>query len=198
MRELIVESRFEKRCLSLEVRMRKALLVLGICILAVPAWAGGGFSLFGSYAQLSDDSEALGAGGRFTFGGQNWVGDLSWTWYPSKSDVDTIAGRTDKLQVIPTDLGVRYLFNTSGSFRPYVGGGGTFFYNNLNDGNIDNAFGFYGLLGFNFGNHTTKFFLEGIYRFGEADVTYAHPSNPTRGKMDVGGFGVNAGVIWTY
>ena len=49
--------------------MRKALLVLGICILAVPAWAGGGFSLFGSYAQLSDDSEGLGAGGRFTFGG---------------------------------------------------------------------------------------------------------------------------------
>jgi hypothetical protein len=178
--------------------MRKALLVLGICILAAPAWAGGGFSLFGSYAQLSDDAEALGAGGRVTLGGQNWVGDLSWTWYPSKSNVDTIAGNTDKLQVVPTDFGARYLFNTSGSFRPYVGAGGTFFYNNLNTGDIDNSFGIYGLFGFNLGRHTTKFFAEVIYRYGEADVTYPNPANPVSGKMDVGGLGINAGLIWTF
>ncbi len=178
--------------------MRKALLFLVFCILAAPAWAGGGFSLFGSYAQMSTDAEALGAGVRLTIGGQKWVGDLSWTWYPSKSNVDTIAGRTDKLQVIPTDFGVRYLFDTSGTFRPYVGGGGTFFYNHLNDGKLDNTFGFYGLLGFNLGRNTTKFFLEGIYRYGEADVTYPNPGNPLTGKMDVGGFGINAGIIWTF
>ena len=178
--------------------MRKALLVLGICILAAPAWAGGGFSLFGSYAQLSDDAESLGVGARVTFGGQNWVADLSTTWYPTNDKVGTIAGRTDKLQVIPTDFGVRYLFNTSGSFRPYVGGGGTFFYSHLSTGKIDNTIGYYGLLGFNLGRHNAKFFAEGIYRYGEADATYAHPINPTRGTMDVGGFGINAGIIWTF
>ena len=178
--------------------MRKALLVLGICILAAPAWAGGGFSLFGSYAQLSDDAESLGFGGRLTFGGHNWVADLSGTWFPTVNNVDTIAGQTDKLQVIPWDFGARYLFNTSGSFRPYVGAGGTFFYNHLNDGNIDNTFGLYGLAGFNLGRHATKFFAEVIYRYGEADVTYSHPGNPLTGKMDVGGLGINAGIIWTY
>ena len=61
--------------------MRKALLVLGICILAAPAWAGGGFSLFGSYAELSEDAESFGVGGRLTFGGHNWVGDLSGTFF---------------------------------------------------------------------------------------------------------------------
>ena len=178
--------------------MRKALLVLVICILAAPAWAGGGFSLFGSYAQLSDDAESFGVGGRLTIGGQNWVADLSSTWYPTVNNVDTIAGKTDKLQVIPWDFGARYLFNSNGSFRLYVGGGGTFFYNHLNDGKLDNTFGLYGLLGFNLGSKTTKFFLEGIYRYGEADVSYSNPANPLHGKMDVGGFGINAGIIWTY
>jgi len=178
--------------------MRKALLVLGICILAAPAWAGGGFSLFGSYAQVSDDAEGFGGGVRLTLGGQNFVGDLTWTWYPSDSNVGTVGGLSDKLQVIPTDLGARYLFNTSGSFRPYIGAGGTFFYTNLNDGSIDNAYGFYGLLGFNLGHGMTKFFAEAIYRWGEADVTYYHPVRPLTGTMDLGGFGVNAGVIWTF
>ena len=60
--------------------MRKALLILGICIVAAPAWAGGGFSLFGSYAQLSDDAEGIGFGARLSVGGDRWIGDLTWTW----------------------------------------------------------------------------------------------------------------------
>ena len=93
---------------------------------------------------------------------------------------------------------MRYLFDTLGTFRPYVGGGGTFFYNHLNDGKLDNTFGFYGLLGFNLGRNNVKFFAEGIYRLGEADATYSNPGNDLKGKMDVGGFGINAGIIWTY
>jgi len=178
--------------------MRKALLVLGICILAAPAWAGGGFSLFASYSELSDDASSLGAGLRVTVGGEHWVGDLTWTWFPSVDNVDTIAGFEDTLQVIPTDLGVRYLFNSSGSFIPYVGAGGTFFYTNLNDGNADNTFGYYAMLGLNLGQNTVKFFAEVIYRYGQADVAYRDPIEPIRGELDVGGIGIDAGVIWTF
>ena len=48
--------------------MRKALLVLGICILATPAWAGGGYSLFGSYGSVDNLDFAVGAGMRLTVG----------------------------------------------------------------------------------------------------------------------------------
>ena len=59
--------------------MRKALLVLAICSLAAPAFAGGGYSLFGSYGAVDNHEWALGAGMRLTVGGEHWVGDLTWT-----------------------------------------------------------------------------------------------------------------------
>lgn len=179
--------------------MRKALLVLAICILAVPAWAGGGYSLFGTWSEINEDGSALGAGMRLTVGGNNWVGDLSWTWLENQDDVATIAGFTDKLQVMPTDLGVRYLFNTQGSFKPYIGAGATFFYVNANDGNADNAWGGYAMLGFNLGKSQTRFFAEAIYRYGSTDISYQQSSiDVISGSMDVGGFGVNAGVMWAF
>ena len=179
--------------------MRKALLVLGICILAVPAWAGGGYSLFGAWTEINEDASAPGAGMRLSVGGQNWVGDLTWTWLQQQDGVSTIAGFEDSLQVIPTDLGVRYLFNTQGSFKPYIGAGGTFFYVNLNDGSVDNTFGGYAMLGFSLGQSRTKFFAEAIYRYGKSDVTYyLTPVSTVTGSMDVGGFGVNVGVAWGF
>lgn len=179
--------------------MRKALLVLGICILAVPAWAGGGYSLFGTWSEINEDGSAPGAGMRVTAGGSNWVGDLTWTWLQSQDGVDTIAGYEDKVQVIPTDLGIRYLFNTQGSFKPYIGAGGTFFYVNVNNGDADNAFGGYAMLGFNLGRGRAMFFAEAIYRYGSTDVTYKpNPVDVVTGSMDVGGFGVNAGLMWFF
>ena len=181
--------------------MRKALLVLGICVIAAPAWAGGGFSLFGSYAQLSDDTEGIGAGVRLSWGGERWIGDLTWTWYPSEDDVVAIPGvDADKLQVIPTDLGVRYLVESSGSVQPYVGVGGTFFYNNLSNGSIDNAWGLYGLFGLNFGHGGVKFFAEGIYRWAETDVSYSVGGTPVfaTSSFDVGGYGINAGLMLSF
>ncbi len=178
--------------------MRKALLVLAICILAAPAWAGGGYSLFGSYGSVNNDGQSGGAGMRLTVGGARWVGDLTWTWYPSVSGVKTIAGFKDDLQMIPTDLGIRILFNPRGKFIPYLGGGLTFFYVNVNDGNASNTFGAHAMGGFNIGGGPTKFFAEAVYRFGESDVTYRFGAGDFTGTMDVGGFAVNAGVILTF
>jgi len=179
--------------------MRRALLVVGILILAAPAWAGGGFSLFGSYSEIVEDAEAPGVGVRVSIGGKNWVGDLTWTWLQKQEDVNTFDLFVDEVQVIPTDLGIRYLFNTNGSFKPYLGAGATFFYTNVNTGNAENAFGGYGMLGFNLGRGRTTFFAEGIYRFGSTDVEYRYTVDQiTSGSMDVGGWGVNVGVAWGF
>ena len=179
--------------------MRKALLVLGICILATPAWAGGGYSLFGSYGSVDNHEFAVGAGMRLTVGGERWMGDLTWTWYQEVSGVGTIGGRDDNLQVIPTELGIRFLMNPRGSVIPYLGGGLTFFYVNLNDGNASNTVGGYGIFGINFGGKQTKFFVEALYRYGQSDVSYRlGGDNLATGTMDVGGFAANAGIVWTF
>ena len=179
--------------------MRKALLILGICILATPAWAGGGFSLFGSYSQLSDDANEPGVGVRLTFGGDRWVGDLTWTWYPKTDDVNTIGGFVDDLQVIPTDLGARYMFNSQGSVKPYLGAGITYFWANLNDASISKELGLYGMFGINFKAKGVSFFVEAIYRYGTADVVYQGAGdNRVTGNMDLGGIGGNFGAMFTF
>jgi len=181
--------------------MRKTLLVLGICcVLATPAWAGGGFSLFGSYWEVNDDGQVLGIGGRASFGGEKWVFDLTGTWYPSADNIVIVEDPVvvDKLQTIPVDLGFRYLFQTSGSFKPYVGAGGSLFFNNLNSGRIGTEVGYYGLLGFSLGKQDMKFFADVLYRAATADVIYDSVIDPVSERVDLGGFGINAGLTWSF
>jgi hypothetical protein len=185
--------------IPVEVCMRKALLVLGICILATPAFAGGGYSLFGSYGAVDNSEFAVGAGMRLTLGGDRWVGDLTFTWYQSVSGVGTIAGFDDNIQVIPTELGIRLLMNPRGSVIPYLGAGVSFFYVNLNDGNANSPVGGYAMFGINFGGKQAKFFAEALYRYAQADVSYRYAGDEGwTGTMDIGGFAVNAGITWTF
>jgi hypothetical protein len=184
--------------IPVEVCMRKALLVLVICILAAPAWAGGGYSLFGTYGSVDNHEFALGAGMRLTLGGERWVGDLTWTWYQNVSGVGTIAGFDDNLQVIPTELGIRLLMNPRGKVIPYMGAGLSFFYVHLNDGSASNTVGGYAIFGINFGAKQTKFFAEALYRYGQSDVSYTSGGNKWTGTMDVGGIAANVGVAWTF
>jgi len=185
--------------IPVEVCMRKALLALGICILATPAFAGGGYSLFGSYGSVDNHEFAVGAGMRLTLGGEHWMGDLTWTWYQDVTGVGTIAGFDDNMQVIPTELGIRFLMNPKGNIIPYLGAGLSFFYVNLNDGNINNPVGGYAMFGINFGANRSKFFVEALYRYAQADVSYRNGgAEPWTGTMDIGGFAINAGIAWTF
>jgi hypothetical protein len=105
----------------------------------------------------------------------------------------------DNLQVVPTELGIRFLMNPRGSVIPYLGGGFTFFYVNLNDGSAKNTFGGYAMFGINFGGTKAKFFAEALYRYGQSDVSYRFAGDQRfTGTMDVGGFAANAGVMWTF
>src|SRR5512136_2537094 len=104
--------------------MRKSTLVLVGCLvlLAAPAWAGGAFSLFGTYGEVTESNRALGAGARLSLGGEWVLVDLTGTWFPGVS-----AGAfDDDLQVEPLDLGLRLVFSPDSELRPYFGAGVTY------------------------------------------------------------------------
>jgi hypothetical protein len=89
--------------------------------------------------------------------------------------------------------------NPKGNIIPYLGAGLSFFYINLNDGNINNPVGGYAMFGINFGAKRSKFFVEALYRYAQADVSYRNGgAEPWTGTMDIGGFAVNAGIAWTF
>jgi hypothetical protein len=179
--------------------MRKALLVLAICSLAAPAWAGGAFSLFGTWSQTTEESEAIGAGVRLSYGSDHIKGDLTWTWLPVANDVDTTIGFDDDLQIIPTDLGVRYIINPKGTVSFYFGGGITYFWANLSNGWISDEWGAHGMGGFNFGKGRAQLFVEGTYRWADGKVSFTQDPNTTvRGDLTYGGLGINVGVFWRW
>ena len=147
--------------------MRKALLVLVICALASPAWAGGGFSLFGAWSEMTDDSQSLGAGVRLSVGGQNWVGDLTWTWLQKQSDVHTFASIRGRDSGHPDRSRHPVSLQPLGLLNPYIGAGVTFFYNDRQYRDAESKFpGGYGVVGFNFGRASTHSLQKAIYRYG--------------------------------
>jgi len=176
--------------------MRKIVLVLGFCfLLASPAWAGGGFSLFGAYGEITENDKSIGAGARLSLGGESVVFDLTATYLPQQSTTIIREGGapvSDDLRITPIEIGGRYIFSAGNDFRLYVGLGGSYFLVDLGDGASDNEFGFYGLGGFVFGaNANLQFFAEVLYRQTEITIDYG-----ILGKADVnvGGLGLNAGL----
>ena len=65
--------------------MRKAVLVLVGCLVlcAAPAWAGGEFSLFGTYGEVTESNRSFGFGARISAGGESVMVDLTGTWFPA-------------------------------------------------------------------------------------------------------------------
>jgi len=174
--------------------MRKAVLVLVGCLVlcAAPAWAGGEFSLFGTYGELTESNRSFGFGARISAGGESVMVDLTGTWFPARS-----AGAfDDDLQVIPLELGLRLLFAPGSELRPYVGAGVSYMLINLSDREIDDPTGFYLLAGLSLkGGKSTGFFLEAIYR--EADAT-VDEGNPSEFEATIGGLAGSLGVFWKF
>lgn len=150
--------------------MRKSVLVLVGCLVlcSAPAWAGGAFSLFGTYGELTENNRALGAGARLSLGGEWVLVDLTGTWFPGVS-----AGEfDDDLQVLPFDLGARLVFAPGSGLRPYVGAGVTYLLINLAERDSEDTTGYYLMAGLNIkAGDRSGLFLEAVYRDAEADVT---------------------------
>jgi hypothetical protein len=186
-----VSDRYSRR-----YEMRRIILVLGFCcLLAGPAWAGGGFSFFGAYSEITEDDPSIGAGARLSLGGESLVFDLTATWLAQSATIvlrETGSPVTDELTITPIEIGGRYLFSAGSVFRWYLGLGGSYFLVDLNGGKTENEIGFYALGGFVYGaDNNVQLFTEVTYR--QADVTLDYGSAGSE-DLTVGGFGVNAGL----
>lgn len=177
--------------------MRKIVLAVGcMCLLTAPAWAGGGFSLFGTYGQVNDSVSSGGFGGRVSFGGQRLVVDLTATWFPASNGVIVKNGSFqihDSIQIYPIELGLRYLFAPGGEFRPYVGGGASWILTDVQTGSMDDDLGFYILAGMVWGDgRGVDGFVEGLYRRAQTEVDYGAEG---RWGVDLGGFAGVGGIV---
>jgi hypothetical protein len=184
-----------------EVMMRKTVFVLVGCLVLVtgPAWADGAFSLFGTYGQINDYTSSFGAGARFSIGGERLMGDLTATWFPSHNGVVARDGGMDvydSLQVIPLELGIRWMFSPGSELRPYVGAGASFMLVSLSSGDADDEWGWYAMGGFAvfLWDDAGGFYLEAVYR--EADATLQYGSIAY--EKSLGGLAGTAGFMWRF
>ena len=184
-------------------------------LFATPGFAGD-FSLVGSYW----DTDAAGdtAGGGFILGlpfNPYVAFELRATYFEELTD-DPLAAAFDSddpvfqergIQVLPVEAGLRFTFVPDGGFRPYIGGGGSYFLLDSDFGNISDELGYYAALGATMGDGAgAEFFLEGTWRKATAEVEL-DPEDlediddievDDHADLDLDGLGVNLGVRWTF
>jgi hypothetical protein len=180
--------------------MRRTVLVVAcLTLLASPAWAGGGFHLFGTYGQINEWNETIGFGARVSVGGEKVIFDLTGTWYQERSTKIGSAGgsdRFDDLQIAPIELGVRYVFSPGRDWRPYIGGGLSLVVTDLEEGRVDDEAGYYGMFGVLWhGGGAFGLYGELVYR--QAEVTY-ELEDGARFDEDVGGVAGNFGIMFVF
>jgi outer membrane protein W len=179
--------------------MRRILmLTLVTCLLAAPAHAGG-FALFGSWAEANARSEAGGFGGRVEIG-DTWSLDLAVTWYGEVKAPPTNTGiAVDEFRMLPVDLGVGYRFKVAGSVTPFVGAGVSLFFLDAEPVGINNEVGWYARAGLDL-HISSNFYLLGelLWREAEAEYRFNDGATELRSPVDVGGWGVNLGVVWRF
>lgn len=200
--------------------MKKALLlaVAAAFVLGTgPAWASD-FAIFGSYQDTEDLEDTVGGGVKFAFG-QTFQLALRATYFPDLTedfasfidDPGRDPGRfTNDIEAIPFEAGVKFNFNPTAGVNPYVGGGATYWLLDAERGEVDDEAGFYleGGLEFARAGSAMGFFAEAIYRDVEAtvnrdpqdfdDLDDVEFERIRRRDLDVGGLGVNAGLIWRW
>ncbi len=181
--------------------MRKSVLVLVGCLVLVtgPAWAGGAFSLFGTYGQTNNWNNSFGAGARISFGGEQIMGDFTATWFPNNNGVVTTDGSMniyDSLQIIPFDIGLRWMFSPGSELRPYIGAGATYTLIKLSSGSADDEWGYYGMAGLSIflSDGNAGFYVEALYRQTAATFSYGSDSF----DEDLGGLAGSVGFMWTF
>ena len=190
-----------------------AALALLLAFAAAPATASS-FSIFGSYW----DTDALGetAGGGIQFGvplgGQGLQLDFRGTYYPDLTEefddlVEGDDGPEVEVESIPVDVGLTYHFGRS-AVRPYLGGGGTYYLLDIDRGELDDEFGWYGKGGIEFGSgpRGASFFVEAMYRSVEGSLD-ADPEDfddiddvdfTDNVDLDLTGFSASAGIVWHF
>lgn len=196
---------------------RKALLP----VIALVAWSASpicaaDFSLAGSWWNTDVAGDA--AGGGVTLGlpvNDTFAFELRGYYFEELNDdpfeaifdSDDTVFQDRGIQVIPLDAGVRFSFAPGSTFRPFIGGGATYFLLDSDFGEIADELGWYASLGAAVGDgEGADFYVEGVWRKVRAEVR-VDPQDlgdiddinaEDRVGFDLDGFGVNVGVRWNF
>ena len=190
--------------------MKKTILCVAMLALLVsaPAAFAGDLGLYGSYWDTDALGETGGAGAKFAFGDGPVQFELRATYYPDISEeigqlIDDGTGDFELEATVP-ELGVTFDFGPSDSFRPYAGGGVSYYLLSTNRFDTEDEVGFYGVLGAEFGPDSGRvgFYVEGAYRWVEATVKNEDDIDEIdladEVKIDLNGPTVNAGVVFRF
>ena len=196
----------------------RSLLLAALCggaLAASPSLAGD-FAVAPSYW----DTDAAGetAGGGFILGlpfNEVIGAEFRATYYEELTD-DPLAAAFDSddpvfqergIQVMPLEAGLRFSFAPGAAFRPYLGGGASYFLLDSDFGEISDELGYYAALGASIGDGDgADFFVEGTWRKATAEVEL-DPQDledvddldvDEHADVDLDGLGVNLGVRFSF
>lgn len=171
--------------------MKKGIAILFtgmMTVLGSAAMADNEWGVFGTYWSPSDGDGTFGGGVKLGIEMVDQVQlDIRYSIF---SDV---LGDGPKLDVDPLEAGLSFSVPTDSDFQPYFGAGLGYY---LMSGNADDEVGFYlsgGVeyilhrSGADYGETTTKLFLEGMYRFVDASIGEE--------DLDLNGPGVQLGLM---
>ena len=180
--------------------MRRVFLVMAACcVLASPAFAGGGVDLYGVYGEVVDGDYELGLGARFSLGGTHWMFDIGATAFQELEGVSIIdqnPNEQDSVRYRAYDLGLRYIFYEGHKLRPYVGAGLSYAQVSAIYLQMDSGLGLYGMVGIRYGKTPgINFMAELIYRWAEVQARY---SLVEERDVTVGGLGLQVGISFVF
>jgi len=183
--------------------MKKILVLVGVLLLTTQLLPAADFSLFGAWWDESDPGDVYGMGVRMSTQEGPWALDFSVTWLDDATYYwyGWDYYYTQEISTIPLEVGFRYIADSYDSFRPYIGGGAGYYLNDARRFDVDDSWGYYGLVGFNFGHpQQIDFFAEAIYRWVDVDFTYPNPTGgpAAEGTATLDGLGINMGVVFHF
>jgi len=122
-------------------------------------------------------------------------------------DSDATVFEDQGIQVTPIEIGLRFHLGSGSTFRPFLGGGASYFLLDSDFGEINDELGYYATIGAEIGDgRGADFVIEGLWRKASARIDV----DPERlddiddlevqdhANFDIDGLGVNLGVIWRF
>ncbi|HKB07951.1 MAG TPA: hypothetical protein VKF61_06730 [Candidatus Polarisedimenticolia bacterium] len=149
--------------------------------------------MYGSYWDAGEADDSAGGGAKIDFPLAKVVElELRGTYYPNL--VTDVIGQRIEVKATPLDGGLRVTFLPSGRVHLFAGAGLSFYLLTTDRGEIDNTSGIYGLVGLDFGNAASRFFVEAMWRKMDTEVTFMAIGR----DVEFDGLAADAGVVWRW
>lgn len=160
------------------------------------ALADSGLGLFGAYWDTDEGDDAFGGGAKLKLGMEPFYFVARGTYFEDVLDDDTPAN--EELEAIPVDAGLELDWEIMDNVIVYLGGGGTYFFLDMDRADIDDEWGWYGEVGFEvrLSDHVSLF-AEGLWREVEGTAEDDDLDDLTSDvDIDLSGFGANVGLLF--